>query len=317
MVSQSLDHPLPPVSTRRPFHLAFLSAALRITPTAIRRWAYSQLISIGERRGWRIHPGIYRLPFGLVVKRSPFDVQRVEAAALHFLESDTRDVSHPLLIDAVSTDERVAVRDETRRTTYTIMTFISGDTACDVMDDSFTPNDWARLEMDLRKQLDALRLHTSQQSHEICNAAGGIVYDPARLSWVAEEQLRLATAKEFFSQLWPGLSIPRNRDTIRPVIQPLIDKPIPISFCHADLVPRNLIFPGGLDAWRAGRSRVCIIDWEYAGWMPEPWDAIKSILILGEEDDPWLPFVKRVFPGYDEYLEAEMLWRSKSGMMII
>ncbi|KAH6913290.1 protein kinase subdomain-containing protein PKL [Coprinopsis sp. MPI-PUGE-AT-0042] len=309
---KGLKIPMPSASATAPFHFYVLRVLVGFVPLRIRRWAYSMLVKNGGRREWTIHPGIYKLPLGLVLKESSFDTQAVEGAALRFLElAAICGVSHPLLFDVVS----VPVDTGAEVTTYTITTFVQGDCASDVYD-ALTRQDWTRLEMDLREQLDALRLQTSQKNRQICNATGGIPYDP-RFSWVSQRQLQLNTPQEFFAQVWTGLNLERNRNTIRPVIQPLMDRDVGVCFCHGDLNLRNFIFPGGLEAWRKGGSRLCLIDWEYAGWMPEPWDAIKSILTVEGEEDPWFPFVKQVFPAYEEYVDVELLWRSKAGVMII
>jgi thiamine kinase-like enzyme len=139
-------------------------------------------------------------------------------------------------------------------------------------------------------------------------------HDP-RMSWCHESTF--PSTKEFFRKAWLGLDPVRNRDTIRPRIEPFIERPCRVVFCHGDLKPRNMIFPGGLDAWRQGRTRVCLIDWEYAGWMPEPWDAIKAAMEECEADSEWLQVVRQIFPEQGPYLDAEWLWRSESRMMLI
>jgi thiamine kinase-like enzyme len=78
-----------------------------------------------------------------------------------------------------------------------------------------------------------------------------------------------------------------------------------------------MIFPGGLNHWRSGGERICIIDWEYAGWMPNYWDALKATWTQWEPDTEWLQIMRTVFPDCIEELETDWQWRSRSGITII
>lgn len=43
-----------------------------------------------------------------------------------------------------------------------------------------------------------------------------------------------------------------NRDMLQPLLRPLIERDgVPVVFSHGDLLPKNLIFPGGLNHWRS------------------------------------------------------------------
>ncbi|KIJ60110.1 hypothetical protein HYDPIDRAFT_117571 [Hydnomerulius pinastri MD-312] len=61
---------------------------------------------------------------------------------------------------------------------------------------------------------------------------------------------------------------------------------------------------------------VCIIDWEYAGWMPDFWDALKATWMC-DDDDLWLHFGRRVFREHDEELKADWEWRIRSQVTIL
>ncbi|KAF5325848.1 hypothetical protein D9611_000488 [Ephemerocybe angulata] len=234
-------------------------------------------------------------------------VPDVEGAALRFLDTSISGVNSPRLVDSVQ---------GTAGPSFILSTYIPGINGCEAFD-LFSEDDWARLEGDLHDQLKSLQQQTCSSNHKICSAAGGIIHDP-RIVHVAEQNIDITSTENFWRQVWSGLDSRRNRDTIRPHIEPVVQRAVPIVFCHGDLDLRNFIFPGGLDEWRAGRSRICLIDWEFAGWMPAPWDALKSTWLEVESGDtPWTQAVKRIFPNCDEYLDADWLWRSKSGVTMV
>ena len=88
-------------------------------------------------------------------------------------------------------------------------------------------------------------------------------------------------------------------------------------FTHGDLLPKNLMLPGGLEVWRAGGSLVCVIDWALAGWMPIYWEALKASWMEFEEHTDWYDMVREVFPECAAELHADWQWRSGSGVTIV
>ncbi|KAI0074401.1 hypothetical protein K474DRAFT_1665397 [Panus rudis PR-1116 ss-1] len=231
-----------------------------------------------------------------------------EVAALRFVES-LRGINAPYLIDYASTPSR----------SYTLMTWINGD-CCALVWDELTQSDRDRLLSELRAQFSSMREQTLNKSSVICNAQGSPISDP-RIPWVQEENpCVFSSPPEFFRQVWIGLDRPRLSQTIRPLIEPLIERShIPIVFCHGDLGPKNIIIPGGLERWRVGSTAVYLIDWEFAGWMPLSWEALKATFLVVdlEEDEIWYGMMKALFPESVPELEADWLWRSKSNITIL
>ncbi|KAJ3509506.1 hypothetical protein NMY22_g16267 [Coprinellus aureogranulatus] len=293
-----------------PFAVALRFLA-KILPPKLKCKLYNSLFAWAKRRGWGVHPLVCHLPLGIALKTTKDSPQDVDASALRFLESrNISGLNYPCLIDYTAYGGQ----------THMLSTFIAGDNVSSVLE-HFSLDDWMRLEIDVQQQLRSLRRQTSTSQDSlgypaIANAAGGIINDP-RISWVAEEGLEVRTTEDFLSQVWPGLDLPHNQDTIRPTIQPLIKRPVPVAFCHGDVYPRNMILPGGLAAWREGKSRICFIDWEFSGWMPEPWEALKATWIEYEEDTEWMVAVRNVMPEFKEYLQADWIWRTQSNMMLI
>ncbi len=71
-------------------------------------------------------------------------------------------------------------------------------------------------------------------------------------------------------------------------------------FCHADLVPRNIIVRNGHIA--------AIIDWQFAGWYPEYWEYTKAHYGLLNMPE-WYSMFQDAVPRYDAELAAERaLW---------
>lgn len=253
-----------------------------------------------------LHYTVFRLPFGLVLKkvRTP---NYVEADALRFANT-LRDIHVPHYIDSASGQDGG----------YLVTTWVEGDCVCDVWND-LTASDKERLAHDLRHQLGSMRRQTrTYEPRTICDASGGPVEDP-RIPWVAQENPRtFPYSQAFAAEVWVGLDLPRNRDTLQPLIRPVIERDgVPIVFSHGDLLPRNMIFPGGLNHWRSGGERICIIDWEYAGWMPNYWDALKATWTQWEPETEWLQMMRTVFPDCIEELEIDWQWRSCSGITIM
>lgn len=122
---------------------------------------------------------------------------------------------------------------------------------------------------------------------------------------------------DFTTAIWVGLkdpSLSKLRDDLRPFIE---RENVPVVFTHGDIAPWNLIFPGGLEKWKGGETRVVLIDWECAGWMPIYWDALKMAYLIFDKDDPHWDFVYALFPESREMVEADYEWRSRSRITII
>jgi thiamine kinase-like enzyme len=92
---------------------------------------------------------------------------------------------------------------------------------------------------------------------------------------------------------------------------------VPIAFCHCDIGPPNLIFPGGLERWRAGQSSVCMIDCEYGAWMPVYWEALKTVFIVYDKKDEWFDMAKRIFPEHAEMIDADWEWQCQTGTTLV
>ncbi|KAI1796763.1 protein kinase subdomain-containing protein PKL [Ganoderma leucocontextum] len=246
---------------------------------------------------FQIYSGIYRLPFNLVLKISK-DPSGNEAAALR------------LLIDHASAR---SVK------TYLLTTWIDGDCVADVWG-QLTAQDKARIATQLREQFTSLHEQTANNARAhatcLCFASGAPVADP-RIPWLDRPRI-FSSSKDVFEQLWVGLDRPWNADTVRPALQPLIERAdVPVVFSHGDILRKNLVLTGGLEEWRAGSTAVCLIDWEYAGWMPQPWDALKATWMAPSAQDEWFQLIKEVFPESSAELEADWLWRSRSRVPIV
>ncbi len=276
-------------------------------PRALKPVLYDILCRLSELSGNQHHySGIYRLPFNLVLKVSG-DLMANEAAALHFVAS-LHGIHTPILIDYCCT----------ARKTYLLTTWIEGDCVAEVWS-QLTTTDKARLATQLREQLSHLHEQTitDVRHRPIAFASGGPIIDP-RVPWLADSPRIFTTPRDLFQQLWVGLSCPWNAETLQPRLQPLIERgDVPIVFCHGDILRKNLILPGGLQKWRSGATVVCLIDWEYAGWMPLPWDALKATWMTYGREDEWFQTMQVVFPAADAELEADWLWRSRSRIPIV
>ncbi|KAH9945062.1 protein kinase subdomain-containing protein PKL [Epithele typhae] len=293
-----------------PGHVA-LRTILYVIPRSIRAYLYSRIASY-YARGWRPNgitsPTISFLPFKLVLKRIEGDNSN-EIAALR-LASRLQGINTPTLLDhAWSTTS-----------TYILMNHIDGQD-CGAVWDDLTPPDMARISAELRQQLESMHRQTAGGCDRICNVAGAPIKDP-RVSWLEDDPRLFATPLEFYEQVWLGLDKPQLASTLRPLIRPVMERPdVPIVFYQEDLQPKNVLLPGGLAGWRSGTAAVCILDWEFAAWAPRPWEALKATWLVmdreGPDADPWFEMMEHVFPECIDEMEADWLWRCKSGITLV
>ncbi len=282
---------------------AILRALLGLIPQRIRGYLYETIAQICLRIRQDYCSDVHRLPFNLLLKSSR---NTNEAFALQFASS-LHGINTQRLINFASSTER----------TYILMTWIDGETAADVWDE-LTQDDKNRIVTELRLQVENMRRQTIHGSERICTPTGSPIIDP-RIPWLQEDPKVFRYALEFYKHVWPGLDFPRMSQTLRPLIRPIMERPaVPIVFCHGDILPKNIVLAGGLATWRANTTAIYLIDWEYAGWMPLPWEALKATwLVFDRDGDDWYEMMVDVFPESSAELEADWEWRSKSGIAIV
>lgn len=301
------SHPGPLV-IQRTFTQWIIMWILRLVPSRFKLQLYNRAVEWCERNGREIRRSIYRLPFDLVLKITSWGGSN-EAAALRFIESIG--INSARFIDHVSNS-----RDED----YILMTYIPGDCCCDVWDD-LTASDKDMFVAQLHKTVNQLRDRTISHDHPICNVEGKFIHDP-RIPWVARNTPKVfTTSAEFFSHVWPQLTYRTpplgGGEPLGPLLRPIIDRTDrPIVFCHGDIIPRNIMLPGGLDAWRKGLSHLCLIDWQNAGWMPLPWEALKTVWLYSRNEE-WCQMMRNVFPESCTEMEADWDWRRRTHVCIV
>lgn len=281
---------------------AILRTFLRLIPQRARAYLYGKLEKICWRIGRDHHSEVHRLPFNLILK-STRDTN--EPLALQFA-GGLRGVNTQKLIDFASSSKR----------TFLLMTWIDGETSAEVWDE-LTQEDKNRIATELRLQVENMRRQTIHRSELICNLKGSSIHDP-RIPWLREDPKVFRSTLEFYYQVWLGVDVPSVAQTLRPLIRPAMERDVPIVFCHGDIIPKNIVLPGGLRKWRSNTTAIYLIDWEYAGWMPLPWEALKATWMVCERDgDDWYEMMIDVFPESSAELEADWQWRSKSGTTIL
>jgi Choline/ethanolamine kinase len=280
--------------------LKLLKGFLALIPQRIKPLLYNIWARISVHIYSPVTPNVFHLPFGLALKIAP-GPSHAEADALRFINT-MPGVHTPHLLDSVPTQEKH----------YLLTTWVEGDCMADVWDE-LTLCDKEKIVNDLRHQLSQMRLQTRSSTARICNASSGPIDDP-RVPWIAREDPRtFSNHKEFAEEVWPG-----DREDLRPILRPVMERSdVPIVFSHGDILPKNLIFPESLDHWRSGSIPICIIDWEYAGWMPDYWDPLKMTWMECERDTEWLQMARGIFPECDTELDADWEWRSRSRITLI
>ncbi|PSR71630.1 hypothetical protein PHLCEN_2v12483 [Hermanssonia centrifuga] len=283
--------------------LRIFKASLALLPGGVRTFMYDMWTKTSPLIYGKIAPSVFRVPFGLVLKRCQGPT--VEAEALSFMNT-LEGIHTPLLVDSVSEGDK----------NYLLSTWIEGQWLPIAWDD-MTSSDKERLVNDLKHQFDTLRSKTISTTHPICSAAGGPIIDP-RLPWLRENPRVFDRCQDFSERVWVGLNLNWNRNTLKPLLRPIIERDdFPIVFSHGDFTPRNIIIPGTLASWRLGHDAVHIIDWEMAGWMPTYWDPLKATFTEWESDTEWTAVVRQIFPESNAELDADWEWRSHSRITIV
>ncbi|KAF7793918.1 hypothetical protein EIP86_005040 [Pleurotus ostreatoroseus] len=103
-----------------------------------------------------------------------------------------------------------------------------------------------------------------------------------------------------FHEAWGYKYIPDKYPKHREIFEKVAGRSWRIMLAHGDLGPHNIL-------WRDGKI-VAIIDWEFAGWLPEYWDytrSWKSITPYGSGQE-WWDMLQEVIPCYPDELEAEI-----------
>lgn len=211
-----------------PWHVV-LRGALQLLPPKLKVVLYERAAKASAWFGYEPYVDIFRLPFGLILKvvSRPYNN---EGRALELVQS-IRGVNTPRLVDYIATSSR----------SYTLMTWMDGKCLNDIWDE-LKPSDMKLIAHQLREQIGCMRQETISYTHAICNAVGGPISDP-RIPWFQEDGPRvLSSTKEFFEQVWIGLDFPRLSQTLKPLIQPLIERnDVPVVFCHGDILPKNIL----------------------------------------------------------------------------
>jgi hypothetical protein len=246
-----------------------------------------------------------------------FDISsgKVEYSALKLIHSKGhRKVNAPAVIDFTICGDRAIL----------LTSWIDGIDAEDAWG-SFDQHDKTRLIDQLRLQIRAMRelIPTPSPSSQGCItlASGDPVLDP-RVPWVGTDDgfpiTPYKTSREFMARVWTATYTSRINPILPPLINPLIEREdIPIVFCHGDILPKNILIPGGLARWRRGETMVCLIDWEMSGWMPLPWEALKATWLTFEPDDEWRMMMFSLFPDCQQELTADWEWRLRSNVTIV
>lgn len=272
---------------------------LYFTPKFLKIKLYAYAKSWCKKHKRIPHRAIHRLPFGLLLKTAVWGSAN-EAAAMQMAEK--------LGINSTRLIDQVAAGPEEM---YLLTTWVPGTPFNEAWKD-VTPEDKTMFVEQLRAEIHKMREQTATDSHIICHADGSVVHDP-RLPWVTREDPRVFTScREFFEQVWINLDDkPRYGGPLRPAIQPLIDRTDrAIVFTHGDILARNIVIPGGLEEWRKKRSKICLIDWQNAGWFPLEWDAVKATtLCLGR--NAWFKLMLEVFPESRAEIEGEEEWQDR------
>ncbi|KAF7793920.1 hypothetical protein EIP86_005042 [Pleurotus ostreatoroseus] len=226
------------------------------------RCGYNDILLSVDPLGGYVH----RIAQSVVVK---CDVRVTEALTMDYIARHTT-IPVPRVHDVFTWAGR----------TYIAMDYIKGSTLRSV---------WPRLNQEeriasirqLQGYIEQLRNLQPPNTHRVQAVDGNPCYD----SRMRGEYGPYDTI-DAFNEAWGHKFVPDKHPEHQEAFKKVAGRPWKIMLAHGDLGPHNIL-------WRDGKI-VAIIDWEFAGWLPEYWDYVQS----------W----KAIFPNLDGQEWWRMLW---------
>jgi aminoglycoside phosphotransferase (APT) family kinase protein len=263
--------------------------AIRALPSPLRFWLYDILASIGTYT----HPEYknrraQRLPLNLFLKRADDLSAQNEVRAIELVSRHTSIVT-PRILDNLY-DSKSKLR-------WLIMTRLDGSISAKRAIVALSPEQKKAWTEQLRKWLEELRRIPNPFSTALCSCIGGPLNDQRIMSRGSGGPFRSETElnKTLRHQFIGGMV--EHIDRVHAIQHD-------ISFTHADLSHRNVLMKDG--------KIVGIVDWETAGWYPEYWEYAKAHFLTFRMFAEWSAIWKVIFPQYEEELELEMEFWSRS-----
>ncbi|THH17322.1 hypothetical protein EW146_g3467 [Bondarzewia mesenterica] len=254
----------------------------------IRGWIHEfVLIPISNlycRRRPHLHreAGIYPLPFNLLLK---FTTGTREEECLAMV------VAHSI---GIPVPRFISYGDHGRRCSWgsILMTRIPGRPLSDVFD-SLSPSELETIKDELARHISRMRLYSNPWGRRVCGIDGGDVYGarvPMRHISACEDEATFYASLLRFTFPNGSEEDARTLDTARKMTSL---PPHGIVFTHGDLWHHNIMVSDG--------HITGIIDWEWAGWLPEYWEYTS---IMRWTRSPWSQLLATL-PGYKYEKELE------------
>ncbi|EIM84492.1 kinase-like protein, partial [Stereum hirsutum FP-91666 SS1] len=227
---------------------------------------------------------VYPLPFNLILKST----ERVrEQEALATMLAQSMGIPVPRILSYGESDPN-----ESWNWGSILMMRIPGEPLNEVFD-SLSPDELATIKGELASHLERMRRYSNRWGTRICGVDGGDAYG-ARIPL---RHIAAGVDEDAFHQsLFPFVndSTAPNYAQRRAAAEGMPSLfPHAIVFTHGDLWHHNIMVHDG--------HITGIIDWEYAGWLPEYWE---YTTIMRWTTFPWSKFLGSL-PGYRYNRELE------------
>ncbi|KAG7444618.1 kinase-like protein [Guyanagaster necrorhizus] len=232
-------------------------------------------------RGEELPPGIFPLPFNLILK---FTLGTREEEGLAMSLARSVGIPVPRFIEYGDHCGRVPWGS-------ILMTRIPGKPLSEVMD-NLSRQELETIKSELTDILKRMRSYSNPWGSRVCGVDGNDVYGsrmPSRhISACANEPMFLKSLLRF------ALVNDSEEDRIRlQMARKLTSLPHDIVFTHGDLWDHNIMVNDGHISG--------MIDWEWSGWLPEYWEFTS---IMQWRSSPWSQQLATL-PCYKYYRELE------------
>lgn len=241
-------------------------------------------------------------PFGLYAKRCLVILPDQEANSTQFVQRNTT-IPVPTILDCMFFEVNIFGPRFDAPEMFMLMTAMPGKPLGEAINMwKMTPENLQKFQDILGGWLHQLRSLTppASQGNAVCGL-GGAWFKNNRIN-ISRKVGPFESVQAFHEGLFDFVF---TDEALPPIVKSVHAKPHRVCFSHGDLHSGNiLVDDDGIP--------LALIDWDCAAWLPEYFEYSRAIYVR-HKYTPWVDAFRKIYPGFDEELEAEMaLWQVHS-----